>query len=247
MNEPDDREEETQRLGYRPGSGRRLTAGRRVVYRALVVLGRLVLELLWRTSRLTVVGEPALQAVVAKHGTIIPVCWHQHLLMCGRYLVARRIENLKPGFLVSPSLDGEAPSWLAMSYGADVIRGSSTHTGTRAIRHLCKALAKQQLSPLITPDGPRGPRFEFKAGALMVAQLTGAPIVPLAYAARPAKVLRTWDKFVLPSPFARLIVAVGEPMYVPRNLDEAQREVLRIEMEQRMLATFRLAEQTLRA
>jgi lysophospholipid acyltransferase (LPLAT)-like uncharacterized protein len=247
MSPPADLDPETERLGFRTGSSRRLTFARRLLYRLLVPVVSLTAELMWRTAHLTVVGEAGLSEAVAKHGTVIPVCWHQHLLICARYLVAGRIAQLKPGFLISPSVDGEAPSMLAHRYGAQVIRGSSTYTGTRAIRHLCKALAREQLSPLITPDGPRGPRFEFKAGALLVAQLSGAPIVPLAYAARPVRVLRTWDKFVLVPPFARIIVAVGTPLYVPRELDEAQREALRMEMQRRMRETYRLAEQALRA
>ena len=247
MNQPADLDPETERLGYHPGSSRRLTFARRLLYRLMVPVGRMALDLPWYTARLTVVGESALNEAVTKHGAVIPVCWHQHLLVCARYLVARRIKQLKPGFLISPSVDGEAPSMLAGSYGAQVIRGSSTHTGTRAIRHLCKALAREQLSPLITPDGPRGPRFQFKAGALMAAQLSGVPVIPLAYAARPARVLRTWDKFVLVPPFARIVVAVGTPVYVPRDLNEAQRETLRIDMQRRMLETYQLAEQTLRA
>ena len=81
----------------------------------------------------------------------------------------------------------------------------------------------------------------------MAAQLSGVPVIPLAYAARPARVLRTWDKFVLVPPFARIVVVVGTPVYVPRDLNEAQRETLRIDLQQRMLETYQLAEQTLRA
>ena len=244
MNEP---EEMTGAEINRTWGGRRLTAGRRFLYRLMVPLGKLILEILWRSGRLQFIGEGPLIATLAKGGTVIPVCWHQHLLFCGRYIVAGRLPGLAPAFLVSPSVDGEAPSMLAISYNAQVVRGSSTHTGTRAIRHLCKALARDRLSPLITPDGPRGPRFEFKPGALLVAQLTGAPIVPLAYAAKPANVFRTWDKFILPTPFARIVIAVGEPMQVPRDADEAQREALRAEIERRMLETYQLAKQTLDA
>lgn len=219
-------------------SSRRLTAGRRLLYRLLVPLGKLVMEVTWRTARLRIIGEEALVAAVQQHGQVIPLCWHQHLLVCSRYTVAGRVPGMKPGFLISPSVDGEAPSMLARTYGAQVVRGSSTHTGPRAIRFLCKALAKDGVSPLMTPDGPRGPRFEFKAGAVLISQLSGVPMVPLAFAARPAKVFRTWDKFILPAPFSRMVVAVGEPVIAPRHLDETQREALRQEMQQRMLDTY---------
>ncbi|MES1196245.1 MAG: hypothetical protein ABUL58_04805, partial [Steroidobacter sp.] len=106
---------------------------------------------------------------------------------------------------------------------------------------LFKAIRKGKLSPLITPDGPQGPRFEFKPGALFVAQLSEVPIVPLAFAARPAKVFKTWDKFILPSPFARIVVAVGKPVMVARGLDAEQVTALQAVMSQKMLETYQLA------
>jgi lysophospholipid acyltransferase (LPLAT)-like uncharacterized protein len=100
---------------------------------------------------------------------------------------------------------------LARAYGGEVVRGSGTYTGPQAVRALYKQVRGDKLSPLITPDGPRGPRFEFKGGAITIAQLCGVPVVPLAFAARPARVLGTWDKFVLPFPFSRMVIAIGEP------------------------------------
>jgi lysophospholipid acyltransferase (LPLAT)-like uncharacterized protein len=130
---------------------------------------------------------------------------------------------------------------LARWYGAQVIRGSGSYTGARAVRHLYKAIVREKLSPLITPDGPRGPRFQFKGGAILVSQLCGVPIVPLAFAARPAHIFGTWDKFVLPWPFARIVVAAGEPVLIPRELDEAQSTELEQEMSRRLHETFKKA------
>src|SRR5690242_8465880 len=131
MTEPDS--DEAQRLGYHPKSGRELTIFRRIVYRLLVWIAYGIVELLWRTGRIKVVGEEHWKSSVLARGIAIPVCWHQHLLICARYSVSKKTP-LKSGFLVSPSLDGEAPTWLAEMYGATVIRGSSTHTGSRAVR-----------------------------------------------------------------------------------------------------------------
>lgn len=215
-----------------------MTPWRRAGYKLAVYLGWCLVELLWRTARIRVVGEEHLQAMITEHGAVVPVCWHQHLLICARYVAARRIPGLKVGYLISPSLDGEAPTMLAKMYGAEVIRGSGTYTGTQAVRQLYKYVKSDHLSPLITPDGPRGPRFEFKGGALTIAQLCGVPVVPLAFAARPAKVLRTWDKFVLPPPFARIVVAVGEPIVPPRKTTPEAAAALQVEMSKRMHATF---------
>ena len=210
-------------------------------YRLLVAAAVIVAELLWRTGRIRFVGEERLQALIDEHGAVVPVCWHQHLLLCARYLVARRIKGMRAGFLISPSLDGEAPSMLARVYGADVVRGSSTYTGAQAVRALYKQVKGDKLSPLITPDGPRGPRFEFKGGAITIAQLCAVPVVPVAFAAKPARILGTWDKFVLPLPFSRIVIAIGEPYIPPRRATPDEAEAMQRAMATRLHETYREA------
>lgn len=226
-------------------SQRRLTLSRRLVYRAAALLGAVILEVLWRTCRIRLLGMERLERELAAHGAVIPVFWHQHLLIGARFVAAQRARGLKLGFMISPSVDGEAATMLARMYGGDVIRGSGSYTGARAVRHLHRAISKDLLSPVITPDGPRGPRFVFKPGALFISQLCGKPVVPIAYAAATAKVLRTWDKFVLPVPFSRVVVAVGEPVLVPRDLSAPGMQRLQQEMQDRLHATFKQAQTAL--
>lgn len=227
----------------RTKSQRRLTPGRRRVYRLAVSLARLIIEVLWRTCRLRFVGEDRLEALLREHGAVVPVCWHQHLLICGRYLVTKPA-GLKPGFMISPSVDGEAPTWLAQSYGAHVVRGSGSYTGLRAVRGAHQAI-QDGISPGVTPDGPRGPRFKFKPGAIFAGQISGKPVVPLAFAAKPAFVLKTWDKFVLPVPFGRVTIAIGEPFIPPSEMNDEKMAEAQLEMERRMHETYRAARATL--
>jgi lysophospholipid acyltransferase (LPLAT)-like uncharacterized protein len=228
----------------RTKSKRQLTPGRRILYRLAVGLAVLILELLWRTCRLRFEGEDRLIALLREHGAVIPVCWHQHLLMCGRYLVSNP-GGLKAGFMISPSVDGEAPTWLAQSYGAHVVRGSGSYTGLRAVRGVHTAIVKDGISAAVTPDGPRGPRFKFKPGAIFAAQISGKPVVPVAFAARPAFVLKTWDKFVIPVPFGRVTIAIGEPFFPAKRMTDEQMEDAQRDMERRMLATYQLARDAL--
>lgn len=221
-------------LRHRSRSGRTMTAGRMVLYRLAVAVAVMLLELLWRTCRIRIVGEAHLQRMIDEHGAVVPVCWHQHLLLGARYMVAKRIKGMNIGFLISPSIDGEAPSMLARAYGAQVIRGSGTYTGAQAVRALYKQIKVERLSPVITPDGPKGPRFEFKGGAVTVAQLCGVPIVPFAYAASHAKIFRTWDKFILPFPFTRIVIVIGEPYLPERKLQPEQAALVHKEMAQRL-------------
>ncbi|HUA89532.1 MAG TPA: lysophospholipid acyltransferase family protein [Steroidobacteraceae bacterium] len=226
-------------------SSRRMTPARRLLYRIVVPLGVGILHLWWGLARVVrVLGEEHLEAALARAPSLVPVYWHQHQLYCGRYLIAQRAGGLKVAWLISPSVDGELGAMLVRRFGASAIRGSSTHTGARALRDYYQALVKDELSPIITPDGPRGPRFKFKPGALLLAQMSGRPVLPLAYAASRATLVK-WDKFVIPWPFARIVVAVGEPVYVPRTLNAAALAALQVEMEQRLHALFRSARDAL--
>jgi lysophospholipid acyltransferase (LPLAT)-like uncharacterized protein len=151
--------------------------------------------------------------------------------------------RIRLGFLISPSVDGEVPAMIARRLGAEVIRGSSTHTGARALRDYYQLLVKENVSPVITPDGPKGPRFEFKSGAILLSQISGRPMLPMAYAASRAW-LFAWDKFVLPWPFARIAISIGEPVWVERGLvvsNPAQLEPLQQHMARALHEQYRRA------
>jgi lysophospholipid acyltransferase (LPLAT)-like uncharacterized protein len=211
-----------------------------LVYRLAVLIAAAILEILWRTCRISISGGERLAGLLREHGAVVPVFWHQHLLMCARFVASRRF-GLKPGFMISPSVDGQAPTMLAALYGAHVVRGSGSYTGMRAVRGAHQAIVKEGISPAITPDGPRGPRFVFKPGAIFAAQISGKAVVPIAYAAKPAWLLRTWDKFVIPSPFGKIRIAIGEPYFPPAEMDDAQMQAAQREMERRLLATYEQA------
>lgn len=201
-------------------SGRRLTRTRRALYRLGVPIAGAVIRAWWAMTRVVAVrGDGRLAQALARHGTVIPVYWHQHQLLPVRYLLQHRAAGLKLGFLVSPSVDGEMPAMLVQKAGAHAIRGSSSSTGTRALRDYYEAITRDGISPAITPDGPHGPAREFKPGAILLSQLSGKPILPIAYAARRVFVFPTWDQFILPLPFTSAVLAIGEPCVVPKRLD----------------------------
>jgi lysophospholipid acyltransferase (LPLAT)-like uncharacterized protein len=204
----------------------------------IVPVGLFLMRLVWRWSRLVrVTGADYIAESLARAPSFIPVYWHQHQIFCVKHLLEQRRAGLKLGFLISPSVDGEIGAMIVRAVGAEVIRGSSTHTGARALRDYYQALAKEGVSPAITPDGPRGPAWKFKPGAVLLAQLSGRPMIPLSYAASRAWKVK-WDRFVIPKPFARVAIAVGEPVYVPKALDAAGLERLQEVMESRLRALF---------
>jgi lysophospholipid acyltransferase (LPLAT)-like uncharacterized protein len=219
-------------------SGRRMTRARRALYAVAVPVGLAIIRLWWLTCRIhRIDGDEHLTAALAKAPSLVPCYWHQHQLFCARYLLNRRDRGLVPGWLISPSVDGELGAMMVSRIGARAIRGSSSHTGARALRDYYLALVKENISPVVTPDGPRGPRFKFKPGAILLAQMSGRPMLPMAYAASRAWLIK-WDKFVIPVPFARISIAIGAPRYVARVLDATALESLQREMEEELQRLF---------
>jgi lysophospholipid acyltransferase (LPLAT)-like uncharacterized protein len=226
-------------------SGRRLTRGRLFMYKILVPLGVSLLRLVWRWSRVVrVIGAEHIAAALREAPSFIPVYWHQHQLFCVKHLLEQRRAGLKLGFLISPSVDGEIGAMIVKNMGGEIIRGSSSHTGARALRDYYEALAHQGVSPAITPDGPRGPPWKFKPGAALLAQLSGRPMIPLSYAASRAWKIK-WDRFVIPAPLSRIVITVGEPVYVPKGLDAAGLERVQLDMERRLRTAFEEAQSAL--
>src|SRR6202030_3172017 len=131
-------------------SGRRMTRARRWLYRLAVPLGLAIIRAWWFTCRVTKVeGVAHLDEALARAPSLVPCYWHQHQLYCGKFLVQQR--GLTVGWLISPSVDGEIGAMMVRRLGAVAIRGSSTHTGARALRDYYQALVKDNISPVITP------------------------------------------------------------------------------------------------
>lgn len=228
------------------GSKRRMTPTRRFVWRIVSRIGVGLIRLFWSTCRVVrVVGDENMAKALAAAPSVIPVYWHQHQLFCSKYLLDQAPRGLKLGFLISPSVDGEIGAMIVTRFGAHVIRGSASHTGARALRDYREALVTHGVSPSITPDGPRGPRFVAKPGAILLSQMSQRPIVPLAYAASRA-ILFNWDKFVIPWPFARIVVAVGEPIQVPRTIKPTELEPLQKQLAEELKQLYQSARAALR-
>jgi lysophospholipid acyltransferase (LPLAT)-like uncharacterized protein len=216
---------------------RRLTRGRLLLYRVAVVIAWYLVRFFWATCRVQATpGLERARAAVRESRSVIPVYWHQHMLFGVRALLDMRDDGLRIGFLISPSVDGTAPALLVGKIGGHVIRGSSTHTGARALRDYYETIVKQEISPALTPDGPKGPLHEFKPGAVMLSQLTGKPILPVSVAASHVFRFPTWDRFELPLPFSRVVIAYGEPVKMPRGIDAESLARLQQEMAGRLRA-----------
>jgi lysophospholipid acyltransferase (LPLAT)-like uncharacterized protein len=132
---------------------------------------------------------------------------------------------------VSRSRDGDRLDRVLRRLGyADSVRGSTSSGGTAALRGMVRTLARGGSVVLLT-DGPRGPARRSQVGAVALARLSGVPITPVAFAVRPRLRARSWDRSVLPLPFARIVCRLGAPIAVPRNADPDQEERIRSELD----------------
>ncbi|MDR9435612.1 MAG: lysophospholipid acyltransferase family protein [Thiohalophilus sp.] len=205
-----------------------------------------LMNILWLTCRVkAVIGEDNAERVLAGGKPVIPCYWHQHHIFGIWYMLQLRRRGLRVGFLISPSRDGEVPAKIAESWGLRAIRGSSHRTGARALKELYELITKEGISPVNTSDGPTGPIHKFKPGAIMLAQMSGAPILPISWAADRYWQLASWDRFIIPKPFSRIVIAVGEPRHIDRQLGMTELEPVQQELEQTLQGLTETAEQAL--
>jgi lysophospholipid acyltransferase (LPLAT)-like uncharacterized protein len=166
--------------------------------------------------------------------SVIFCIWHNRLAMAlGSYNheVFERWPAAGMAAVVSASRDGAFLASILEHFNIEPIRGSSSRRGPQALLEATTWAVDKNHSVVITPDGPRGPCYKIQEGIISLAQLTGKPIVPLAYEASSKLQLRSWDKFQIPLPFARCTYSYAKPIFVPREADEAERERIRTHLE----------------
>lgn len=151
--------------------------------------------------------------LIPPNGPAIFSIWHAHQLP-----LAYVSRNWGIVVLVSQSFDGELISRAIQKLGFRTVRGSSSRGGKEAFNSLLNELASGS-RVAITPDGPRGPAYQISRGIITLAQKSHAKIFPVVVDASPSVRLKSWDKFMIPLPFAKVFVLVGEPVFVPREME----------------------------
>ena len=176
--------------------------------RWIVRLGALLVRTLAATWRIRVIGDEGLRTEREEGRAVIITLWHGQMLPL---LYQHRGEGV--AILISEHRDGEIIARIATALGHRTVRGSTTRGAGRALLSMVRQVeAGQDIA--VTPDGPRGPAKSFAAGALIVAQRTGAAIIPATVVARSAWRLGSWDRFMIPRPFARVVISYGAAAHV---------------------------------
>ncbi len=149
-------------------------------------------------------------------GTIF-VTWH------GRTLIpALTMRNRGWWALISLSRDGEIQNSFFQRLGFQTARGSTGRGGIRGALTMARRV-KEGGVLVMTPDGPRGPTHKVQLGVILIAEKSGAPIVPVGISAKSCWVMKSWDSYMLPKPFTQAYFLVGEPIVIPPNLNEQER------------------------
>ncbi len=202
-----------------------------------MLIGRLIgfhmLLVGWTTRWRRVNHARAKQIWAGDHGVIVCV-WH------GRFSLTHALWSFKPPaqhplFLVSQSREGGIAAETARTVGASVVRGSSAKGAKRKGGFEALRAMKRHLDDGgcvgMTPDGPKGPRMRAKLGTVQLAKISGAPMFPVAWSTRWRVQMKSWDAMLLALPFGSGAQVWGEPIYVPRDADDAQMEIARAALE----------------
>jgi len=201
----------------------------------LGLLAGWAMKLLVSTLRLDVrdlcgIGSPA-----AAVPPVIYILWHNRFFTVPAAWNRLCRTHRQSVTLTSASRDGDMVARAMAVFGLGAVRGSSSRRAVAALVGLKRALQDGR-DVCLTPDGPRGPRYQIQPGVIKLAQATGAPIVLVHVRFGAAWRLNTWDRFVIPKPFSRVQVTFAEAITLPRDLDPAAFEAARRSLESLLVA-----------
>ena len=197
--------------------------------RLLIAVGFGLYRLWARTLRLRIEDPHNVIRFVEEQPVIFAI-WHNRLLMLPR-VFDPTFQTRQSYGLISASRDGDLIAIFIERSGYGTIRGSSSRKGVIALRQLVDMLASREGNVLVTPDGPRGPVYQASQGIVFLAQKSGAPIVPIHMEYTSSWRLKSWDRFVVPRPFATLRAIFGEPIRIAplESADQFEAEQLRLQ------------------
>lgn len=198
-----------------PRGQKRFTFRQRIILALVPWLASWLYRALFATCRVEIRGQEILDRLAAENRLALGGFWHETI-----GLMACIHRNRGYCTLTSISFDGELAARFARRFGFIAVRGSSSRGGVAALSQLERQV-REGPGVAYTLDGPKGPRRDAKAGVGYIAGRTGMPIVPGAAAVDRAWRLRSWDRFIIPKPGARILMRYGEPIPAPETVDAA--------------------------
>ncbi len=206
-----------------------------------------LLRLLGATWRIEVLGHDPRQTLGSRDARQpatppqLAALFHESMLPCAWFFRGRGYS-----VAVSRSRDGDLIRATLLSLGyREPARGSSSRGGSAALRGLVRQHT-EGVTVAVLVDGPRGPARVAKTGIVALGRMVDTPIQPVAFSARPALQLGSWDRSLIPLPFARVVCAFGEPLPPAPDGDEAQEAAAAQRLDQALITLHQLADQALR-
>ncbi|MDQ5985735.1 MAG: hypothetical protein CSYNP_01451 [Syntrophus sp. SKADARSKE-3] len=196
-----------------------------------------IVRLYSRTFQMTIENEELWLDYLKQGGKVLLCVWHQQFFSAIRHF--RTYEPYNPSLMISKSNDGDIIARIAEAQGWHTVRGSSSRDGGTAMKEVIQRLKLTGLAGHIV-DGPRGPAGIVKAGVISIARNAGAVVVPFYTSADRAWYINSWDRFMIPKPFARVTLHFDNMINVPVEEDdqcfERQRQQLEITMQPYLLS-----------
>lgn len=196
--------------------GKSISFVERVKYAAVSILGYWAILFIGSTLRWEIDGWDSIEAVHREGKRFIGTFWHNRIVMTAYFFRHRNMVAM-----ISRNKDGEYIARVSRRLGFGAARGSSSRGSREAVVEMIRALRNGK-NVLFTLDGPRGPRYVAKPGAVYVARKTGNPIVPFNVSVENKWIMHSWDRFIVPKPFSRALVLIGSPVDVDRDADEVE-------------------------
>jgi lysophospholipid acyltransferase (LPLAT)-like uncharacterized protein len=199
-----------------------------VLYSIGLRVSTFALNVLLKTATIKTINQGNVQKFLNDQKNFIVVFWHGSMLV-GWYL----FRNKNFAALVSKSKDGNILASILDKWNFKVVRGSSHIGGSEAL-DLMVGLVQQKCSLAITPDGPTGPIYKMKAGAVVTAKKTGVPLFLIGIGIKNKFVLKSWDRFEIPKPFTKINVIYSDPIIVESGLDYDSTNKIIVECEEQL-------------
>jgi len=188
-----------------------------------------------KTIRFQIEGLDNVLECMKERGPVILLSWHQRIF-CGFFFPRR--QNLTVPIMISQSRDGELIARIVQYAGFLPVRGSSSQEGMKALREMVRAVRKYRIATHVV-DGPTGPPRIVKPGGISLAQLTESFLCPMFVICEKYWVFNSWDRFMIPKPFSKVLVHFDEYMEkVPKELDNTEFECIRKKMEERLIQKY---------
>ncbi len=197
----------------------------RCLIRAAGVVFYLAIKAIGITLQIEVEGWENLEAASQNQKLPIYTTWHNRVLVSTFFWRHRRIV-----VMTSQSFDGEYIARFIQRFGFGAARGSSTRGGTGAFVQMMREMRAGHPAGFMI-DGPKGPRYVAKMGAVLLAKKTGNPVLPISLTARKLWEVKSWDRLQVPKPFTSVRVYIAPPIFVPAEVDDEGLQAKRNELQ----------------